>query len=232
MEQLDEEGLDERIAHSCCYCGSMQGPFTRDHVPAKVFLDAPYPDNLIVVPSCEKCNNGKSMDEEYCACIFEMFECGFVDDDMFERPKIARIVKHRPAFRKMLKEAFKFAPKKGVWVEYDKARICNVSANTAKGIVRYEGGFNVSEMRPSTFFIERQSQEALAEFESVWKLRHEMYPEVGSRLLRRIVEKQEAVPKWKIVQPGRFRYAVCQHRTCFEVRLVFRELVGAVVLCN
>lgn len=232
MDQLNEKGLDQRIARSCCYCGSMQGLFTRDHVPAKVFLDEPYPANLMVVPSCEKCNNGKSMDEEYCACIFEMFECGYVDDDMFERPKISHIVKHRPALRKMLQGAFRFAPKKGVWVEYDQVRMCNVSVNTAKGIARYEGGFNVAEVQPRTFFMEQQSHEAISKFENVGSLRHGTYPEIGSRLLKRMIEKQESVPEWKIVQPGRFRYAVCQHRSCFEVRLVFRELVGAVVLCR
>jgi hypothetical protein len=50
----------------CVYCGRVTE--TRDHVPSRVLLDEPYPDNLPVVPSREACNtNRKSstkLDEE------------------------------------------------------------------------------------------------------------------------------------------------------------------------
>jgi hypothetical protein len=48
----------------CVYCGAKAGA-TRDHVPARQFFPSPVPPNLITVPSCEKCNKGWSMDEDY-----------------------------------------------------------------------------------------------------------------------------------------------------------------------
>ena len=57
---------DSRNKGFCVHCG---GPYeTDDHVPSKVLLDEPYPDNLIVCPSCLKCNNELSDDETYLAC--------------------------------------------------------------------------------------------------------------------------------------------------------------------
>lgn len=60
--------VDKRLTGICVYCGGE--PSTRDHVPSKVFLDEPYPENnLPVVPACETCNNSFSLDEEVC-CLF------------------------------------------------------------------------------------------------------------------------------------------------------------------
>ena len=60
------EGHPERM---CCYCGDFAD--TVDHVPSKVFLEKPYPENLPVVPCCKKCNERFSLDEEYVAVLLE-----------------------------------------------------------------------------------------------------------------------------------------------------------------
>lgn len=60
---------DLRLNTQCAYCGEY--PETRDHVPSKIILENPFPENLPVVPSCLKCNNGFSLDEEYFACLIE-----------------------------------------------------------------------------------------------------------------------------------------------------------------
>src|SRR3972149_962327 len=38
---------------------------TRDHVPPKTLFPGPRPENLITLPSCERCNKAYSLDEEY-----------------------------------------------------------------------------------------------------------------------------------------------------------------------
>lgn len=48
----------------CVYCGNI-GPTTADHIPPKGLFASPRPSNLITVPSCHKCNQGMSMDDEY-----------------------------------------------------------------------------------------------------------------------------------------------------------------------
>ena len=48
----------------CIYCGVL-GSVTLDHVPPKCLLPAGARQNLVTVPSCEKCNGGFSKDDEY-----------------------------------------------------------------------------------------------------------------------------------------------------------------------
>jgi len=48
----------------CVYCGSF-GKITDDHIPPKLIFPKPWPKNLICVPSCKKCNNSYSTDDEY-----------------------------------------------------------------------------------------------------------------------------------------------------------------------
>jgi hypothetical protein len=61
MRQLRTFG-DERELCLYAYCEGV--PETRDHVPSRVLLDEPYPENLPVVPACKSCNSGFSADEE------------------------------------------------------------------------------------------------------------------------------------------------------------------------
>ena len=58
---------DRRNKGFCVHCGGADE--TDDHVPSKVLLDEPYPENLMVCPSCLKCNNALSVDEVYLACL-------------------------------------------------------------------------------------------------------------------------------------------------------------------
>lgn len=48
---------------TCLFCGNIAE--TKDHIPSKNLLEKPYPDNLLTIPSCEKCNKSFSLDEEY-----------------------------------------------------------------------------------------------------------------------------------------------------------------------
>ena len=68
MKQIKKYS-DLRLYGYCTYCGGE--PETRDHVPSKILLDKPFPENLPVVPSCDKCNHDFSKDEEYFACLIE-----------------------------------------------------------------------------------------------------------------------------------------------------------------
>ena len=66
MDQINEF-VDERQNSWCIQCGAWieEVDTNRDHVPSKVFLRKPYPENLPVVVTCVACNNGFSPDEEY-----------------------------------------------------------------------------------------------------------------------------------------------------------------------
>jgi hypothetical protein len=87
--------VDDRLAAFCYACGGAPAP--RDHVPPKVFLDEPYPEDLPVVGSCRTCNEGASLDEEYVACVLEVAARGTVDPSGLTRPKIVRKLTKNPS---------------------------------------------------------------------------------------------------------------------------------------
>jgi hypothetical protein len=89
MEQLRNFG-DQRNQEWCVYCGG--GGETRDHVPSRIFLDEPYPENLPIVAACRRCNAGFSLDEEYLACLLECVLAGTTEPERTSRTKIRRIL--------------------------------------------------------------------------------------------------------------------------------------------
>ena len=64
-----------RFKQSCTYCG-VASEQTVDHVPPKCFYPKPRPSDLITVPSCWKCNNDKSKDEEFFLATFMFTQAG------------------------------------------------------------------------------------------------------------------------------------------------------------
>jgi len=58
---------------TCIYCGSSK-KITKDHIPPKCLFPEPVPKNLITIPSCEKCNQKFSKDDEYFRDVILMRE--------------------------------------------------------------------------------------------------------------------------------------------------------------
>jgi hypothetical protein len=96
MRQI-KDFADDRNKARCVYCGGLDE--TRDHVPSRVFLDEPLPENLPVVPACIACNNSFSRDEEYLACLIECALTGSVEAAS-ARIKIAGIFARSLAVRR------------------------------------------------------------------------------------------------------------------------------------
>jgi len=82
---------DSRYKGFCIHCGGPEE--TDDHVPSKVLLDEPYPENLMVCPSCLRCNNALSLDEVYLACLLECVLAGEADPPKGNRSSFRRISK-------------------------------------------------------------------------------------------------------------------------------------------
>jgi hypothetical protein len=75
---------DNRLDAVCSYCGENIAN-TRDHVPSEILLDEPYPENLLVISCCLKCNQSFSLDEEYVACLLECVICGTTETEKLSR---------------------------------------------------------------------------------------------------------------------------------------------------
>jgi hypothetical protein len=58
------------VASVCAYCGA-PNPQTVDHVPPKL-LEEPYPENLVTVPACLRCNQKFMKDDEYTRTVIAL----------------------------------------------------------------------------------------------------------------------------------------------------------------
>ena len=203
MEQLANLG-DSRMTGFCPYCADE--PRTRDHVPAKVFLDPPYPENLPKVEACLRCNNGSSLDEEYLACLIACVIGGGVEDTVIGREKIRRILNERPGLRERLRQSHGVTSAGTVFtIEPDRVR--NVVVKLARGHAAFE--LNEPQLgQPAVVGyvpLHLLDPEQRSGFENPPTPAN--WPEVGSRALQRaVVSAKFGLTDWVEVQPDRYRY--------------------------
>ena len=211
---------DKRQATFCIYCGD--NVETREHSPSKVFLDLPYPDNLPIIYSCEKCNSNFSLDEEYVASLIECLICRDTYPDSIKREKIKRILVKKPGLARRLSGAM-IKNKKGVSFKIEKDRFENVLLKLGRSHFLYECNEPIYD-EPIDFrygVLEVMSENERNEFEKPTLLR--FAPEVGSRAMQNILFAGELTySQWIIVQDGRYRYIVADDRS---VRLVLSEYI-------
>jgi hypothetical protein len=233
MEQI-EEFVDERQTAWCIHCGAwITGLETsRDHVPSKCLLQEPHPANLAVVQVCAACNKGFSLDEEYVGAFLGSVLVGSTDPDRQCKPKAARILRRNPTLRARIDRAKTEYKTLGgetrfVW-KPESDRVDRVVLKNARGHAYYEYGEQMLDepeyVRSAP--LESMTREQRAEFENMdlgsgW-------PEVGSRMMTRVMTGQDLSNGWVIVQEGIYRYAVSQAGRML-VRTVLFEYLGTEV---
>ncbi len=198
---------DERLRGFCVFCGGL--PNTRDHVPPKIFLDKPYPTNLPGVPSCLNCNGSASPDKEYIACLLEAVIVGSTDPSLVRRERIARTLTARPKIAAQLKRGLISGGYS--FDDSDILRMRAVLDKTARALLAYETGEPTDRARSEVAFVPVISldPDTLDTFYSR-SGRPELFPEVGSRMLQRLFEDDDALASdmWIEVQADRFCYCV------------------------
>jgi hypothetical protein len=198
---------DDRWSAFCAFCGAPSK--TRDHVPPKIFLDKPYPENLPVVGACLSCNKGASLDEEFVACLLEVAVCGTIDPDDLRRPKVARILTAKPPL------AAKLASSLGSDGQYllakeDSARLSAVIEKIARALWAYETGETARRGSAAVSYAQI-AQLSSAQLDSFWTLTQpDIFPEVGSRMCSRVLVGEDGVVpvSWIDVQRARFSFAI------------------------
>jgi hypothetical protein len=192
-----------------------------------VLLDQPYPDNLFVVEACASCNASYSLDEQYLACLIEIVECGSTDPAELGRASVAATLRRQPFLAARIEAAVERLDGRFA-VRPERARVERVVEKIARGLAVFETA--------------EAARDAVAEIR-YWPL-HELepgarerflalgvptlLPEVGSRMLQRVVVTDGAVANdWQLVQPGRFSYAIeiLGSGTC--VKLIIGDLIAA-----
>ena len=94
---------DRRLDYS--YCGE-GAPVTRDHVPSRILLDDPFPENLPLVGCCQECNSGFSQDEEYFAAAIECIIHSTSNPDLLSREKIKKVLRRNTKLKKRIEASF------------------------------------------------------------------------------------------------------------------------------
>jgi hypothetical protein len=224
MQQIPNYG-DQRQISTCVYCSGHTD--TADHVPSKVLLDKPYPENLPVVPTCRKCNQGFSLDEEYVACLVECAVVGSVHPSDMKRDRIGRILQTRPALATRLAQAQEVKPS-GITTKTEDIRVRNVVLKLARGHAAFELNEPQRDDPRSIGFwplvtmgLKQREDFEIPPWSSVW-------PEVGSRAMQRLVEADPGASIWIVVQPGRYRYLASVGDGVI-VRIVLSEYLGCEV---
>lgn len=228
MRQIPNYG-DIRQSQACVYCGG--GTETRDHVPSKVLLDQPYPENLPIVAACDSCNQSFSSDEEYLACLLECVLCGSTDPQKMQRSNVQRMLTARPALRARIERARKQLPEGRTAFDAEQDRVCRVVLKLARGHCAYE----LNEPRqeePASFMALPYSaltKDQAAHFETVPGGPIGVWPEVGSRAFQRLIIADDAYHMgWLTVQPGRYRFLVKGERASI-VRIVIADYLACEV---
>lgn len=230
MDQL-RDYADDRLLHGCIYCG--QADSTREHVPSRVFLDPPFPDNLPVVGACSKCNNGFSKDEEYLACLLECVFAGSTEPERIRRPKIAASLRRNHALRTRIEAARRTQGDQTAF-EIEPDRVRNVILKLARGHAAFELSQSCQGGPTSLWWhpIDLLNPEQREEYDSPQII--ELFGEIGSRGSQRVLAIQTVlldpdgeqktacllINDWIEVQEDRYRYIATETAEEIKIKIV------------
>ena len=231
------EFSDQRHKSCCIHCGAgiRSVRTNNDHVPSKSLLEMPYPEELPTVQICTECNTSFSRDEEYFAALLGAVLSGSTDPESQKTSTAAHIFRGNKPLRKRIDSQRQdsttlFDAQEIVWnPEMDRVR--NIIVKNARGHVYYELG-QPAFGEPSSVGIhpiEMLSQDALSGFLDIdhgagW-------PEVGCRMMTRLMTGQDMEDGWIVVQDGIYRFAAVENDG-FLVRIIIQEYLAAEVLWN
>jgi hypothetical protein len=206
--------VDERLKDGgCVYCGAPSD--TVDHVPSKVLLDSPFPDNLPGVDACSTCNQGFSLDEEYLACLLDCVLSGTVSPDGLQREKVKQILVQKPSLADRLNACRKDDGAGGLIWQPEMERVRNVVVKLARGHAAYELSLPQLDDPDEVDFVPllTMSSRQRMDFENGQGDALQGWPEIGSRAFMRACNAfpgTSQTGRWIEIQQGRYRYAVDQ----------------------
>lgn len=234
---------DCRLLLGCIYCG---GPVeTREHVPSRILLEPPYPENLPVVGSCLSCNNGFSKDEQYFVCLIESALAGSTDPDLIRRSSVAKALRRSPALRTRI-ESGKTIFENQVVFSVESDRFSKIILKLARGHSAFELSQECREEPDQIWWSPVQAmsldeRESFEDFHIVGLL-----GEIGSRGFQRttVVEvnlKSRSgelnkigliVNDWVDVQENFYRYLAIDDSDKIKVKMVIAEYLACEVVWN
>lgn len=230
MRQIDEF-VDERNKTWCIHCGISiyELKVSRDHVPSKVFLSIPYSSNLPVVPICKQCNESFALDEEYVAVFLSCVVSGTTEPDGQKNIKYGKALTKHPKLRiRIQKSRKKRRDAELIQWEPEIERVERVVIKNARGHAFYECGEPVlakpTRVEISPLEIMNKSHRNSFEIIDLGGL----LPEVGSRMMTRVLCGNDLRNGWVNVQEGIYRYCVAQQNGILVRSIIFDYLATEV----
>lgn len=228
----------EWYRNTCSYCGvylkkekNLQNDdacYTRDHVPSRIFLDKPFPENLPVVPCCKKCNHSFSKDEEYLACLIEVLNSGSTDIKSIKRKKVRNIFESRPKILERISRSIytqgSLFEEEGTLLITGEHRIINVILKLIRGHIKYELSapeFDYPDKLCWGFTQNLNSKEFLNFLLPMnpCSIIERKSPELGSRASLRTLSEMNS---WITVQENNYTYRVEQDVSFVCISLILR----------
>jgi hypothetical protein len=188
-----------------------------------VFLDKPYPKNIVKVGSCGACNAATSADEQYVACLIEVALRGSTDPDDLQRPNIAKTLRRAPALRSRLDQA-RYDIDGSTGFRSEPERVNRVLEKTARGLWYFDhaealtDAYAICRWWPAPLSPERET-----EFFQTSGL--QLLPEIGSHAFGRtllpisMTEQSKYGDGWVDIQESRFSYSTDDSR----VRMILSD---------
>jgi len=131
----------------CIFCGDKAD--TKDHIPSKNLLEKPYPNNLFTVPSCKRCNNSFSSDEEYFLNVLSEISANqTLLSKKAENGSIFRARENSPGLKALIQNSFVGCEDGSVYFQPDLQRINRVIEKNAAGLYYHKYKFS-SQLRNS-----------------------------------------------------------------------------------
>lgn len=225
---------DDRNKAWCIHCSTIlsDAKTSKDHVPSKSLLELPYPSDLPTTTICSACNNEFAADEEYFRVFIECVLTGSTDPKEHKNPRIERALERNSVLKSKIESAKEFSDsvsgQNRIFWKPDAAAIKKVILKNARGHALYELGEPMLDEPVHVWF---QPLAHLAEQErfSFENPEGSFWPEVGSRMMTRMMTGQDMSGPWIDVQDEVYRYTVTQAGG-LTVRTVLYEYLATEVV--
>jgi hypothetical protein len=227
---------DERHKAWCIHCSApMANSHTnRDHVPTKGLLDRPLPPHVPQIEVCKECNTGFSLDEEYFVTFLSCVHAGNTAPSEQRNTKIGRALTRNPSLAARIEAAKQITVAEDgrhqiIW-QPEIERIHRVILKNAKGHAFYEYGEPMLDdpVSVSAIPLISMNQQQRNDFEKAGGP-FAGWPEVGGRMMTRIMTGQDLDDGWVNVQDDIYRYVVFQ-QGILTVRSVIHNYLATEVV--
>ena len=253
-----DKRLKHRVEYSkidfcnCIYCG--ESADSREHVPSKIFINKPYPENLSIVPACEICNNSFSADELYTWLVLKFLEKQWHCNSLSDNEKL-RYQKNKGILDTVITDINAYINscnnQKSIF-SFQSQRIKRIIEKLARGHMVFElsEGYNIGY--DSEWILEKTEyafrpvlpQELIDDYNSAVPVGDYLLPEIGSRIYEHMIITSGSLIAcdnsrsklfntifldWIVVQDEKYRYITVYQSDRVIVSIVMDEFLFASV---